>query len=60
MAQMVSHQPFTTESWVCARVSPCGVCGGHVALGQVFHQVLWFSPISIIPPWLSILASFGR
>jgi len=26
-----------------------------VALGQVFLQVLRFSPVSIIPPWLSIL-----
>jgi hypothetical protein len=26
-----------------------------VALGQVSHQVLRFYPVSIIPPWLSIL-----
>jgi hypothetical protein len=25
-----------------------------VALGKVFLQVLWFSPVSIIPPRLSI------
>jgi hypothetical protein len=25
-----------------------------VALGQVFLQVLQFSPVNIIPPWLSI------
>jgi hypothetical protein len=26
-----------------------------VALGQVFLQVFWFSPVIIIPPWLSVL-----
>jgi hypothetical protein len=26
-----------------------------VALGQVFLQVLWVSPVSVVPPWLSIL-----
>jgi branched-subunit amino acid transport protein len=26
-----------------------------VVLGQVFLQVLQFLPVSIIPPWLSIL-----
>jgi len=26
-----------------------------VALGQVFLRVLWFSPVSLIPPWLSML-----
>jgi hypothetical protein len=26
-----------------------------VALGQVFLQVLQFSPVSIMPPWLLIL-----
>jgi hypothetical protein len=26
-----------------------------VALGQVFLRVLRFSPVNIIPPWLSIL-----
>jgi hypothetical protein len=30
-----------------------------VALGQVFLRVLWFFSLSIIPPWLSILTSFG-
>jgi hypothetical protein len=27
----------------------------NVALGQVFLRVFRFSPVSIIPPWLSIL-----
>jgi hypothetical protein len=29
-----------------------------VALGQVFLQLLWFSPVSIIPPWLSMLTYY--
>jgi hypothetical protein len=28
------------------------VCIGHVAMGQFFLWVLWFSPVSIIPPML--------
>jgi hypothetical protein len=31
-----------------------------VAVGQVFLRVPWLSPVSIIPPWLSILISRGR
>jgi hypothetical protein len=31
-----------------------------VALGQVFLQVLRFFPLSIIPPWLSILIPLGE
>jgi hypothetical protein len=30
-----------------------------VALGQVFLQVLRFFPVSIVPPWVCILISFG-
>jgi hypothetical protein len=26
-----------------------------VALGQASLQVLWFYPVGIIPPWLSVL-----
>jgi hypothetical protein len=32
-----------------------GIVVDEVALGQVFLQVLQFSPVSIIPPWLLIL-----
>jgi hypothetical protein len=32
-----------------------GFVKAKVALGQVFLQVLWFSPVNIIPPWLSVL-----
>jgi hypothetical protein len=31
-----------------------------VALGQVFSQVLWFSPVNIIPPLVSILIYYLR
>jgi hypothetical protein len=36
MAQEVSRRPLTVETRVIARVRPCGICGGKVALGQVF------------------------
>ena len=29
-----------------------GFLVGRVALGQVFVEVLWFSPVSVIPPML--------
>jgi hypothetical protein len=54
MTQGVSRQPFTKEAQVRARVCPGGICGGNVALGQVFLRVLPSSPVSIIPPWISI------
>jgi hypothetical protein len=37
MAQVVSRRPLTAEAWVHALVSPCGICGGQVALEQVFY-----------------------
>ena len=36
-------------------VSPCGICGGKVALRQVFPQVLRVSPVNFIPPVLHYL-----
>jgi hypothetical protein len=36
---------------------PCGSFVNTVALGKVFCQVLWFFPISIIPPVLHTLSS---
>jgi hypothetical protein len=29
-----------------------------MALGQVFVRFLWFFPVNIIPPWLSILIRY--
>jgi hypothetical protein len=37
-----------------ARVSPCGIVVDKVALGQVFLRILRLSPVTIIPPLLSI------
>jgi hypothetical protein len=54
MAQVVSCRPRTTEAGVPARVSPCGICGGKVALRQVLPRSLRFSPVNIFSPWLSI------
>jgi hypothetical protein len=42
MTQAVSRRPLTAEASVRARVSPCGICGGHVVLGQAFLLVLRF------------------
>jgi hypothetical protein len=54
VAQSVNRWPFIAEVQVHAQVDPCGICGGQIALGQVFLQVLWFAPASIIPPLLHI------
>jgi hypothetical protein len=50
MSQMVSCWPLSMEAWVQSQASPCGMT--EVAMGQVFLQVLPFSPVIIIPPML--------
>jgi hypothetical protein len=50
MAQAVSRQPLTAAARVRAQVKPVGFVVDKVALGQVFLQVLRFSPVNIIPP----------
>ena len=49
-AQMVSCQSLTTEAWVQSQASPVhmGFMVNIVELEQVFLQLLWFTPISII------------
>jgi hypothetical protein len=47
----VSCWLLTVAAWVCAQVIPVGFMVDKLALGQGFLQVLWFSPINIIP-WL--------
>jgi hypothetical protein len=42
IAQAVRRRPLTAEARVPARVIPCGICSGHVALGQISFQVLLF------------------
>jgi len=49
MAQMVSHQHLTTETWVQSHASQRGICGGNSGIKTVFLQVLWLCPVSIIP-----------
>jgi hypothetical protein len=43
-AMAVGHRPLTTEAQVCARVSPCVICGGHIGTGT------GFSPSSLVFP----------
>jgi hypothetical protein len=51
MAQGISRRPFTAK----ARVRSCGICGGQSGTGTGLFRVVWFSPVNIIPQWLSIL-----
>jgi hypothetical protein len=55
MAQAVSRQPLTTEAWVRTQVGSCGICDGQSGTGHVSLRVFRFSPVTIIPPWLSML-----
>jgi hypothetical protein len=54
MAQALSCRPLTAEARFSGSAH-VGLVVGRVALGQVSHRVLRFSPVNIIPPWLSIL-----
>jgi hypothetical protein len=54
MAEAVSQQRLTTEAWVHSRSVQVGFVMDKVALGQGFVRVLWFFPVSIIPPLLCI------
>jgi hypothetical protein len=51
MNRAASRRPLTSEVRVCARAV---FVVEKVALGHVFLR-LQFSPVSIIPPWLSVL-----
>ena len=53
MAQAGSHWPITTVDQVQMWTLHIGFVVDRVALGQVFDQVLWCSPVSIIPPLLN-------
>jgi hypothetical protein len=60
MAQAVSQRPFTVEAQVRSRVSPCGICGGQSGTGTGFSLVLWFFPVSFIPPVLYYLEKWKK
>jgi len=51
-ARAVSLRPLSTASRLRSRVSPCGICGDKVVLGQVPLSVRWFSPVSTVTPML--------
>jgi hypothetical protein len=55
MAQAVSRRLLTLEAGFAPGSVHVGFMVDKVALGHVFLLVLRFSPVNIIPPWLSIL-----
>jgi hypothetical protein len=55
MDEMVNRWPFTAEARVRTLVNPYGICSEQSGTGTGFLRVLWLSPVSIIPPSLSIL-----
>jgi hypothetical protein len=54
MVEAVSHLSPTVKAWVRAWESPCGFVVDNKALGQISVRVLRFSPVNIIPAWLSM------
>lgn len=58
MVLVVSHRPVIVEAWVQSQGSPGGIWVNKVALEQGRHQVLQFSPISVIPPLFHTHISF--
>jgi hypothetical protein len=54
IVQEVGRRPLTAEASVRARISPCGNCGGKTGTRAGFSPSSSVSPVSIIPPWLSM------
>jgi len=48
MIQAVNGLPLTMEDQIQCQTSPCAIFCGQSALRQVFPQILWLSPVSII------------
>jgi hypothetical protein len=57
VAQAVSRQPFATKTGKAPGSVHVGIVVDKMALGQIFLRVFQFFPVSIIPPWPSILIS---
>jgi hypothetical protein len=57
VAQVVSCRPLTAYTGYAPRSVTVGFVLKYVVIVQVFVQVIRFSPVSIIPPLLSILIS---
>jgi hypothetical protein len=55
MVQAVSHQPLTAEAQIHTQVNPCGSCGGQNGIETGLSPSSSVNPVSIIPPWFSIL-----
>jgi hypothetical protein len=51
----ILHVCNYAEAQVRARASLCGICGGQSGTGIGFSPTSSVSPVSIIPPWLSML-----
>jgi hypothetical protein len=55
MAQAVSHRPLTAEARILVQIGPCGICGRESGTETGLSPISSFSPVSMIPPELSIL-----
>jgi hypothetical protein len=47
MAQVISHQPLTSEARVLPQVTPCGICYGQSGTGTGFSLEFFGFPLSI-------------
>jgi hypothetical protein len=55
MARAVSRRPVAAKAMFAVGSLRVGFVVDKVALGQVFIRILLVFPLSITPPWLSVL-----